>query len=85
MNPALLPGPQMKYQFFSVEKHEWKCKENIIDLTISIGLSSIDDFENKGVLEDDIQVSDILRKSDLALYYIKHNGRNGVKAFSEIP
>lgn len=69
----------------SIEEHEWKCKEKIIELTISIGLSSIDDFENEGVLEDDVLVSDILRKSDLALYHVKHNGRNGVKAFSEIP
>ncbi|MCZ6802999.1 MAG: hypothetical protein O7D86_03450 [Proteobacteria bacterium] len=34
---------------------------------------------------EEIQVSDVLRKADRALYYVKQHGRNNVKSFSEIP
>ncbi len=69
----------------TIEGYELECKENTIKINISIGLSSLSDFKKDEIQEDDIQVSDILRKSDLALYYVKQNGRNGVKSFSEIP
>jgi len=69
----------------TIEDHKWECKGKTIKIRISIGLSSLSDFDPEEIQEDDIQVSDILRKSDLALYYVKHNGRNGVKSFSEIP
>lgn len=69
----------------TVEDYDWECKEEIIKVSISIGVSSINDCEKNEIQDDDIQVSDILRKSDLALYYMKQHGRNGVKAFTAIP
>jgi diguanylate cyclase (GGDEF)-like protein len=69
----------------TVENHEWECKGNTMNITLSIGLASLLDCNDDEIHEDDIQVSDILRKADLALYYVKHNGRNNVKSFSEIP
>jgi diguanylate cyclase (GGDEF)-like protein len=69
----------------TIEEHSWKCNGNTIKSTISIGLSSLGDCSNDEIPEDDIQVSDILRKADLALYYVKQHGRNGAKSFSEIP
>jgi len=69
----------------SIESHSWECNGEDMNISISIGLSSLSDFEVDEVHEDDIQVSDILRKADLALYFVKQNGRNNVKSFSEIP
>ncbi len=69
----------------TIEEHHWKCNEKTMEIKISIGLATLGDFKNEEILNDDIQLSDILRKADLALYYVKQHGRNGVKSFSEIP
>ncbi len=69
----------------TIEEHHWKCNENTMKIKISIGLATLKDFENEKIMNDDIELSDILRKADLALYYVKQHGRNGVKSFSAIP
>jgi diguanylate cyclase (GGDEF)-like protein len=69
----------------TIEEYQWECNDVEMDIHISIGLASIADCNDGEIHEDDIQVSDILRKADLALYYVKHNGRNGVISFSDIP
>ncbi len=69
----------------TIENMYCECKGRQIKISVSIGFASLNDCRQDEIPEDDIQVSDILRKADLALYYVKQNGRNGVKAFSEIP
>ena len=69
----------------TIDDHEWDCNGITMKVQISIGLASLDDCNDDEIHEDDIQVSDILRKADLALYHVKHNGRNGVISFSDIP
>jgi diguanylate cyclase (GGDEF)-like protein len=69
----------------TIEDNDWKCNGNTIKMNISIGISSLEDCNNDTFHENDIELSDILRKADLALYYVKQHGRNGVKSFSEIP
>jgi diguanylate cyclase (GGDEF)-like protein len=69
----------------TIESHHWECKGNTMKIRISIGLASLDDCDDNKIMEDDIQVSDFLRKADLALYHVKQHGRNGVKSFSTIP
>jgi diguanylate cyclase (GGDEF)-like protein len=69
----------------TIEGHHWKCNENTMEIKISIGIATLNDFEDDEILNDDIQLSDILRKADLALYHVKQHGRNDVKSFSEIP
>ena len=69
----------------TIEEHHWECKESAIKINISIGIATLNDCDDGEIHADDIQVSDILRKADLALYYVKQHGRNGVKPFSEIP
>ena len=66
----------------SIEEHDWKCNEDTMEIKISIGIATLADFNNEEILHDDIQLSDILRKADLALYFVKQHGRNGVKSFS---
>lgn len=69
----------------TIETHNWECNGNKMKVTMSIGLATLADCNDDEIHEDDIQVSDILRKADLALYHVKHHGRNSVKSFSEIP
>ncbi len=69
----------------TIEDHTWECEQKIMDIKISIGLATLEDCNDDEIYEDNIQVSDILRKADLALYYVKRHGRNSVKSFSEIP
>jgi len=69
----------------TIESSDWECNGSVIKISISIGLSSLDPHDNDEVHDDDIQVSDILREADRALYYVKQHGRNNVKSFSEIP
>jgi diguanylate cyclase (GGDEF)-like protein len=69
----------------TIEDHHWECNGKTMNIRISIGLVSLEDYKDGEIPENDIQVSDVLRKADLALYYVKQHGRNGVKAFSEIP
>ncbi len=69
----------------TIEEHEWTCTQNTIKISISIGITSLEDFNNDNFNENDIELSDILRKADLALYHVKQHGRNNVKTFSEIP
>jgi diguanylate cyclase (GGDEF)-like protein len=70
----------------TIEEHEWECRGQKMNITISIGLSSlVHNNEIDGIADDDIQVSDVLRQADRALYYVKQHGRNKVKSYSEIP
>ncbi len=71
----------------TIEEHSWEWENNAIQLTISVGLTSM--HEN-GAESDDIvnyspQVADLIREADRALYYVKQHGRNNVKAYSELP
>ncbi len=68
-----------------IEQFDWEYKGNKIKTSVSIGIASLEDCIDNEIPEDDIQVNDILRKADLALYFVKQNGRNSVKSFSEIP
>lgn len=68
----------------TIEDYSWECEEKPMDISISIGLASLEDCNDDEIHEDNIQISDILRKADLALYYVKQHGRNNVKSFSEI-
>ena len=71
----------------TVEEHKWECNDNNMIITISIGLTSLHNLIDDELLEDDsqVQVTDILREADRALYFVKQHGRNNVKAFSELP
>ncbi len=69
----------------TIEDYSWKCEEKPMDIKISIGLATLEDCNDDEIYEENIQVSDILRKADLALYNVKRHGRNSVKSFSEIP
>jgi diguanylate cyclase (GGDEF)-like protein len=66
----------------TIEEHPWECNDATMNMKISIGLSSLEDCDDKEIIEGNIQVRDILRKADLALYYVKQHGRNSVKSFS---
>jgi len=69
----------------TIEDYAWECDEEPMDIKISIGLATLEDCNDDEIHEENIQVSDILRKADLALYYVKRHGRNNVKSFAEIP
>jgi diguanylate cyclase (GGDEF)-like protein len=69
----------------TIEEKEWECHGKAMNIKISIGISSLEDCNDDEIHEDDIQVSDVLRKADLALYHVKHHGRNNVKSFSDMP
>ncbi len=70
----------------TIEKNEYTCKGLIIKQTISIGLTSIENYHelNEEIANFTPQVADLIRESDRALYYVKQNGRNGVKAFHQL-
>ncbi|MEQ8938702.1 MAG: sensor domain-containing diguanylate cyclase, partial [Gammaproteobacteria bacterium] len=70
----------------TIESSDFSCKGDIIDLTISVGITSIDQYHD---LSEDIvnytpQVADLIREADRALYYVKQNGRNAVQAFQHL-
>lgn len=69
----------------TIEDTDWECHGITMDINISIGLSSLNHDNVDDINDDDIQVTDILREADRALYYVKQHGRNNVKSFSEIP
>ena len=68
----------------TIESNKWQSNGNVMEVTISIGIAALADCHKEGFDENHVQVSDILRNADLALYNVKQNGRNGVKSFSEI-
>jgi len=68
----------------TIENNDWECNGSAMKINISIGLSSLDHHDNDENQDDDIQISDVLREADRALYYVKQHGRNNVKSFSEI-
>ena len=68
----------------TIESNKWQSNGNVMEITISIGIAALADCHKEGFDENHVQVSDILRNADLALYNVKQNGRNGVKSFSEI-
>lgn len=57
----------------SVEEMEMECGGNIMRITVSIGISTLDSEES---------IENLIRKSDIALYEAKENGRNQVKIYS---
>ncbi len=57
-----------------IEKHLFKIGRKQTHVTVSIGLVT---YPNDATLK-----SELVRKADLALYWIKNNGRNGVFAYS---
>lgn len=67
----------------TIEEADWDCRGVNMNITMSIGLSSLRHHEND-LLDDDFQVSDILREADRALYFVKGNGRNNIKSYSDI-
>ena len=72
----------------TIEEHQWECNSKKMEITISIGLTSMHAMNDEDNQEDDsqvTQVTDILREADRALYYVKQHGRNNVKAFSNLP
>ena len=69
----------------TIEDNEWECDGKTMRVSISIGISSLIHSDNGANQDDDIQISDILRQADRALYYVKQHGRNNVKSFFEIP
>ena len=66
----------------TIEENEWECIDK--NITISIGISSLNQ-RTENQIDEDVQIADIIREADRALYYVKQNGRNNVKAFSDIP
>jgi len=68
----------------TIQEADWDCRGIKMDITISIGLSSLRHNGNE-LIDDDFQVSDILREADRALYFVKDHGRNNIKSYSEIP
>ncbi len=71
----------------TVQENVWEWEQHSFSMTISIGLTStgqvsddIDDFNNYSP-----QVADLIREADRALYFVKQNGRNNVKAFIDLP
>ncbi len=55
----------------TIEKHEFICKDNVIKITISIGVSEFD--------IDGQTIKKTIEKADSALYYAKTTGRNKVE------
>ncbi len=68
----------------TIKEADWDCRGAKMSITMSIGLSSLRHHEND-LLDDDFQVSDILREADRALYFVKGHGRNNIKSYSDIP
>ena len=69
----------------TIEENNWECQGNDMKITISIGISSLHNGNEEDFNDDDTQVTDILRESDRALYFVKQHGRNNVKAFIDLP
>jgi diguanylate cyclase (GGDEF)-like protein len=67
----------------TIQETDWDCHGTKMNITMSIGLSSLRHHE-EGLLDDDFQVSDILREADRALYFVKGHGRNNIKSYSNI-
>jgi len=69
-----------------IEDSELICKDKTIKLTISIGITSIEQYQDLNEDSDNYspQVTDLIRESDRALYFVKQHGRNGVKAFQQL-
>jgi len=56
----------------SIEDMHMDCEDNILTITVSIGVAA---------LEDESSIEDIIKKSDIALYEAKENGRNQVRFY----
>lgn len=68
----------------TIREHDWECNGRNMEITISIGLSSLHNDNDDLILDDDFQVNDIIREADQALYFVKEHGRNNIKSFSDI-
>lgn len=70
----------------TIEHGNFSCKDNAIKLSLSIGITSIDQYHD--ISEDIVnytpQVTDLIREADCALYHVKQHGRNAVKAFQQL-
>ena len=69
----------------TVADNDWLCDGIEMNITISIGISSLGKTTENELQNIDAQLSDILREADRALYFVKQNGRNKVKSFMDIP
>lgn len=69
----------------TVADNDWICDGIEMNITISIGISSLGKNTENELQNIDAQLSDILREADRALYFVKQNGRNKVKSFMDIP
>lgn len=58
----------------SIEKMEMDCDGELIYITVSIGIASLDGEKN---------IEDLIKKSDIALYEAKEKGRNQVIMYTE--
>lgn len=68
-----------------IQDAPWDCRGDKMDITMSIGLSSLRNQQHDSISDGDFQVSDILREADRALYFVKGHGRNNIKSYSDIP
>jgi diguanylate cyclase (GGDEF)-like protein len=69
----------------TIQESSWDCRGVNMEITMSIGISSLGHNGNELINDDDFQVSDILREADRALYFVKGHGRNNIKSYSDIP
>ena len=69
----------------TIQDAPWDCRGAKMDITMSIGISSLRHQENDSIGDGDFQVSDILREADRALYFVKDHGRNNIQSYSDIP
>ena len=58
----------------ATEQMDIECDEKIINITVSIGIAS---------LSDEVSIDELIKKSDIALYMSKDNGRNQATIYSE--
>lgn len=58
----------------TIEQMRVKSDENVLKITVSIGVATLSDEEC---------IEDLIKKSDIALYQAKENGRNQVKVYGE--
>ncbi len=68
----------------TIQNKDWRCNGKKVEITISIGLSTLIPKNDDSSFDDDFQVNDLIREADRALYFVKEHGRNSVKSYSEI-
>ena len=58
----------------------WQAGEEVIDITVSIGISCLDRLSEKQLREGDSEalLNELLKQADIALYEAKKHGRDQV-------